>query len=121
MSRGNGGTPRQEPGRNQTHQLFAVRLKGTFRNAASYLTCRVRSLGTGVRRGRAGETIRVFRRAAAGLLRPALGLPVVSQATVFFQDALAWLHLWHGNNSSNTYDADSNSRVSEDNHLSPRL
>lgn len=120
-SRGDGGIPRQEPGRREPppHRLVNA-LRQKFREAVTHLMRRPPTPQPGGRRRRTGETVGAFRRTASRLLRPVLRFTRVSAGVVFLQDALDWLHLWDGHDPAQDYAAHENSRDTEDNHLSPR-
>ena len=124
MSWWESGPHRREPERKTEKRSshLACVLKRQFRAVMTALTRRAPSPQPQIRRrGGTGEMVRAFRLAARNLLRPIARLPVISQATAFLHDTLAWLHLWGWNENANDHEACEGTGAREENHLSPRL
>jgi hypothetical protein len=114
----------QEPSgdKNQKHTGLADALKRQFRTVMKAVTRRAPVPQPQTRRrGGTGEMGRSFLLAARNLLRPIARLPVISQATAFLHDTLAWLHLWNWNENANDHEACEGTGTREENHLSPHL
>lgn len=118
-SRGNGGTPRQEPKAPAPNPRFSQNLKQMFREVVKALTGNAPAPVPKSRRRTTDDTGRAFTAAARKILRRAVRLPAAAYAaTVFLSETLDWLNPWHHETAT---EPDENFQPPPQPHLYPHL
>jgi hypothetical protein len=102
----------------QDRPRFTDVLKRQFRALVKALTRRQPSLQT--KKRRRGETVSSFHLAARNILRPFSRVHLISHATSFLQDTLAWFHLWDCTKSADECEAFEQPGGREENYLFPQ-